>query len=65
MKKRYSSAAVCLFMLILVLSFFDSSVRTQASEKPVKTITLSEKSKKMTVGDTFKLKVKSVRICKS
>lgn len=61
MKKRYSSAAVCLFILILALSFLDSSVRTQASEKPVKTITLSEKSKKMTVGDTFKLKVKSVR----
>lgn len=60
MKEQHRKRIVCLLMAVLVVSFFLSSADVQAAKKPVKSITLSTKSKQMTVGDTFKLKVKSV-----
>lgn len=60
MKKQYGRMITCLLIFTLFISLGLSGIDIQAAAKPVKTITLTAKSKKMTVGDTFSLKVKSV-----
>lgn len=60
MKKRCHKIITCLLILTLFINFGTQCLDIQAATKPVKTISLTAKSKVMTVGDTFNLKVKKV-----
>lgn len=61
MKKQYEKITTYLLISALFVSMVLPCFGVQAAVKPVKSITLTEKSKDMIVGQTFQLKVKSVR----
>lgn len=58
--KKYKTILAYLLIINLFISLSLPYIDVQAAAKPVKSITLTTKSKDMTVGDTFTLKVKTV-----